>query len=255
VHPELHKIGQGVSNSETTRISLWSGPRNVSTAILYAFSQRKDIHVFDEPLYAHYLSHSDAHQFHPASELILQTQENDGQRVVENILLGESNAPELFFKNMAHHLVHLDWSFLLRLKNILLIRDPRDMLHSYSKTIEDFKIEDTGYPQLKAICDYLKQQGVRPFVLDSKRLLLDPEKSLRDICEYSDVEFDPAMLAWPTGPKPFEGVWAPHWYHNVWRSTGFQPFQEKTEPFPEKLAPLLEICRPYYDYLTGYQQN
>ena len=234
------------------RISLWSGPRNVSTALMYAFAQRKDTEVFDEPLYAHYLSKTDAHRFHPGAEAILEAQENDGELVVKDLLLGESDSPVIFFKNMAHHLVELKWDFLNELSNVLLIRDPRDMLHSYSRTIEDFDILDTGYPQLKAISERLLEGGKEPYVIDSRILLEDPQKELSQLCEFIGIDFDPKMLSWEVGPKPFEGVWAPHWYHNIHRSSAFKPYRPKQEPFPERLKPLLDRCQPYYDFLMQY---
>lgn len=237
------------------RISLWSGPRNVSTALMYAFAQRNDTQVFDEPLYAHYLSKTDADSFHPGAKDILQAQENDGTKVVHNLLLGESESPVVFFKNMAHHLVELDWDFLKHLSNVLLIRDPRDMLHSYSRTIEDFDIEDTGYPQLKAVCKKLLENGKEPFVIDSRILLEDPEKELSLLCEFIGIDFDSQMLSWKVGPKAFEGVWAPHWYNNIHRSSSFKPYKPKKEPFPERLGPLLERCQPYYDYLMQFAQK
>ena len=134
-----------MTTTTPVRISLWSGPRNVSTAMMYAFAQRKDTQVFDEPHYAHYLSNTHARTFHPGAEDVIQAQDNNGQRVVGEVILGTSSSPVLFFKNMAHHLVELDWSFLKGLSNILLVRDPRDMLHSYSKTIDTFKIKIAGH--------------------------------------------------------------------------------------------------------------
>jgi hypothetical protein len=238
-----------VITDSTIRISLWSGPRNVSTAMMYAFAQRKDTTVFDEPLYAHYLAHSDAHEFHPGAQDILAAQNNDGNVVVDELLLGNIITPVVFFKNMAHHLVDIDWGFLKKVKNVILIRDPRDMLHSYSKTIPEFDIEDTGYPQLKRICETLIEFGQTPIVMDSKTILEDPEDALTKLCETLGLEFEPGMLNWEAGPKPFEGVWAPHWYHNIHKSTAFQPYQPKTEPFPEYLKPLLDECQPIYDYL------
>lgn len=165
------------------------------------------------------------------------------------------NLPSFFFKNMAHHLVKLDWDFLKHLSNVLLIRDPRDMLHSYSRTIEDFDIKDTGYPQLKEVCEKLLENGKEPFVIDSCILLEDPEKELSLLCEFIGIDFDSQMLSWEVGPKAFEGVWAPHWYDNIHRSSSFKPYKPKKEPFPERLGPLLERCQPYYDYLMQFARK
>lgn len=250
MHPELHSIRQGVTTDSITRISLWSGPRNVSTAMMYAFAQRKDTTVFDEPLYAHYLAHSGAHEFHPGAQDILQSQNNDGNAVVSDLILGDADSPVVFFKNMAHHLVDIDWSFITQLKNVILIRHPCDMLHSYSRTIPEFDIEDTGYPQLKRICELLIKSGQTPIVIDSKTILEDPENVLKNLCETLGINFDPAMLSWEAGAKPFEGVWAPHWYHNIHQSTAFQAYRPKTEAFPNYIEPLLAACLPIYDYLV-----
>ncbi len=241
-----------MSGPETKRISIWSGPRNVSTALMYSFAQRLDTQVFDEPLYAHYLSSHRERPLHPGEEAVVRSQDNDGQRVVEEVILGEFGKPVLFFKNMAHHLVALDWGFLSRLTNVLLTREPRDMLHSYSKTIPEFGLADTGYDKLKAIADGILAEGQRPIVIDSKRLLESPEVVLEKLCERIGIDFHRTMLSWKAGPKEADGVWAPHWYHNVHQSTGFVPYAPKTEPFPERLKPLLDQCQPLYDELLPH---
>jgi len=238
--------------SETKRISIWSGPRNVSTALMYSFAQRLDTRVFDEPLYAHYLSSQADRPPHPGEEDILQAQDSDGERVVEDVLLGEFGKPVLFYKNMAHHLVDLDWGFLNRLTNVLLTREPRDMLHSYSKTIPEFGLADTGYDKLKRIADGSIVAGRTPIVIDSKRLLESPESVLRNLCGKVGVDFHSSMLSWEAGPKKDDGVWAPHWYHNAHRSTGFVPYKPKSEPFPDRLRPLLEECQLLYDSLLPW---
>ncbi len=241
-----------MNSSETKRISIWSGPRNVSTALMYSFAQRLDTRVFDEPLYAHYLSSQVDRPLHPGEEDILRAQNNDGERVVEDVLLGEFGKPVLFFKNMAHHLVDLDWGFLNRLTNVLLTREPRDMLHSYSKTIPEFGLADTGYDKLKRIADEIIAAGRSPVVIDSKRLLESPESVLSNLCGKVGVDFSPSMLSWEAGPKKDDGVWAPHWYHNAHRSTGFVPYEPKSEPFPDRLKPLLEECQLLYDSLLPW---
>jgi len=219
---------------------------------MYSFAQRSDTKVFDEPLYAHYLSSQSDRPPHPGEEEILQAQDNDGERVIEKVLLGEFDKPVLFFKNMAHHLVDLDWGFLNRLTNVLLTREPRDMLHSYSKTIPEFGLADTGYDKLKRIADKILAEGQTPIVIDSKRLLESPESVLKNLCEKVNIDFDLSMLFWEAGPKKYEGVWAPHWYHNAHRSTGYVPYKPKTEPFPVRLKPLLDECQPLYDQLLPF---
>ena len=241
-----------MSEQSPKRISVWSGPRNVSTALMYSFAQRADTKVFDEPLYAHYLSSIADRPEHPGERDILRAQENVGRRVVDSILMADQGKPVLFFKNMAHHLVDLDWDFLDEMTNILLTRQPRDMLHSYSKMIPEFGLSDTGYDKLKQLADAIVAKGQEPVVIDSKRLLESPESILRQLCDRVGIQFEESMLSWEAGPKPDEGVWAPHWYLNAHRSSGFVAYKPKTEEFPERLQPLLEECQELYDELLPF---
>ena len=241
-----------MSEQSPKRISVWSGPRNVSTALMYSFAQRADTKVFDEPLYAHYLSSIADRPEHPGERDILRAQENVGRRVVDSILMADQGKPVLFFKNMAHHLVDLDWDFLDEMTNILLTRQPRDMLHSYSKMIPEFGLSDTGYDKMKQLADAIVAKGQEPVVIDSKRLLESPESILRQLCDRVGIQFEESMLSWEAGPKPDEGVWAPHWYHNAHRSSGFVAYKPKTEEFPERLQPLLEECQELYDELLPF---
>lgn len=231
----------------TLRIQLWSGPRNVSTALMYSFAQRSDTSCVDEPLYAHYLRVSGAD--HPGREDVLRAQENDGARVVRDLLMAPHDGPVRFFKQMAHHLVELERGFLVHCANVILTRDPREMLPSLVHQIPQPTLRDTGYAMQTELLEQLRRLGQDPPVLDAARLLRDPRGVLTQLCERLGLRFEPAMLAWPTGPRPFDGVWAPHWYQNVHRSRGFEPFAPKQAKFPEHLEPLLEQCRPHYEQL------
>jgi hypothetical protein len=225
-------------------ICLWSGPRNVSTALMYSFRQRSDTRVVDEPLYGHYLRVSGAR--HPGGEDVLAAMDTDGERVMRRLLARAWDRPVVFVKQMAHHLEGLDTSFLKRTRNVLLIRDPGEMLPSLVNQIPEPTLRDTALARQCRLHDELAGMGQQPPVLDARELLSDPESVLRQLCGALDIAFDPAMLAWPAGPKPEDGVWAPHWYHNVHRSTGFQAYRARTKAFPERLRPLLEECTPYY---------
>ena len=231
------------------RLCLWSGPRNVSTALLYSFAQRSDARVLDEPLYAHYLRVSGA--AHPGRDEVLRTMEQDGETVVRTVVLGPSDRPLLFQKHMAHHLVDLDRSFLARTVNVLLVRDPAEVVVTLSRQIERPILRDTGLKTQCELLDELEARGQRPPVLDAKELLLDPEGVLRELCRRVGLAWEPAMLSWPAGPRPFDGIWAKHWYQNVWRSTGFERPRPRGEPPPERLVPLIEECRPYYARLVS----
>jgi hypothetical protein len=158
----------------------------------------------------------------------------------------------LFLKNMAHHLVEMNWDFVAHLANVLLIRDPREMLPSLAQTLTAPTLRDTAYKTQVELLDRLLALGQRPPVLDARELLLDPGSVLRRLCQQLGLPFDEAMLGWPAGPKPEDGVWAKYWYQNVHASTGFVPYKPKKEPFPDRLRPLLEECQPYYDRLLMY---
>ncbi len=237
----------------TLRINLWSGPRNVSTALMYSFAQRADTRVVDEPLYGHYLAVSGAD--HPGREEVLAAMDTDGERVVRDVILGPCDRPVVFFKQMAHHLFHageldgLDRGFLDRTANVLLIRDPEQMLRSLSRQIPRPTLRDTGLAAQSELLEELGRRGQEPPVLDARQLLLDPAAVLTKLCERLGLPFDPAMLSWAPKPRPEDGVWAPHWYENVHRSTGFTPYAHKRGPFPAELEPLLAECRPHYERL------
>jgi len=235
---------------DAERINLWSGPRNVSTAIMYAFRERRDTSVVDEPLYAHYLSRTGVE--HPAVQDVIKSQNTDGEAVVRTVLLGPSETPVRFFKHMAHHLEGLDTAFLGQMENLLLTRNPRQMLLSLINQVPNPTIEGTSFPTQVHMLDDILAAGGDPIVIESKRLLLDPEGVLHTVCERLGLDWDPAMLRWGEGPKPEDGVWAPHWYQSVHSSTGFTPYREKEEQLPARLDPLLEECLPLFERLQEH---
>lgn len=231
----------------TSRICLWSGPRNVSTALMYSFGQRRDTRVVDEPLYAHYLRVSGAR--HPGREEVLRSQEPDGDRVVREVILGPCDRPVLFLKQMAHHLVDVDLGFLAETVNVFLIRDPADMLRSLVHQIPEPGLADTGLARQSELLGDLRRRGQDPPVLDARELLSDPPGILSRLCRRLGLPFDEAMLSWPPGRRPEDGVWAPYWYHNVHRSTGFGPYPVSDGSLPPQLATLLAECRSHYEML------
>ena len=229
---------------------MWSGPRNVSTALMYSFRQRPDTRVVDEPLYGHYLKATDAD--HPGAEEVIEAMDHDGERVVREVILGPCETPVLFFKNMAHHLAGLDRTFLAEITNVLLTRDPREMLPSLAKQLPSPALRDTGLREQVEILEAALQSGKLPIVLDARELLLDPADVLQQTCERLGIPFDEAMLRWHAGPKPEDGIWAKHWYRNVHASTGFGEYRPKPEPFPTELDPLLRDCLPLYEELRRH---
>jgi hypothetical protein len=232
------------------RLSVWSGPRNVSTALMYSFRQRSDTVVVDEPLYGHYLRTSDAE--HPGAREVLATMDNDGERVVREVILGPCGRPVHFFKNMAHHLPGLDPAFLDSITNVLLIRDPTEMLPSLARQLDAPTLRDTGLREQIVILDSILTHGGEPIVLDARELLLDPPGVLQQTCAALGIPFEEAMLSWPAGPKPEDGIWARHWYHQVHASTGFAPYNPPDNQFPAQLESLLGECLPLYRRLESF---
>ena len=229
------------------RLNVWSGPRNVSTALMYSFAQRPDTRAVDEPLYGHYLRVSGA--AHPHAAEVMRRMDCDGERVVRETILGPGDRPVVLFKQMAHHLVELDRGFLAATANVLLTRHPRDVLPTLAKQLPEPVLRDTGYAAQVDLLAELRALGQPGLVLDAAELLRDPESVLRQLCAGLGLDWEPAMLEWEAGPKPYDGCWAPDWYENVHRSTGFAPYRPKEEPFPERLAPLLAECLPLYERL------
>jgi hypothetical protein len=220
----------------------------VSTALMYSFAQNDHVAVIDEPLYGHYLRTTGAE--HPGRDEVIAAMNCDGNAVIRELLQRQAINPEprLFMKHMAHHLVDLDLGFLRETCNIFLIRDPRDMLPSLSIQLPEPRLADTGLRRQWELFSSLREAGQAPAILDSRELLTNPRVVLGALCAHIGLPFTPAMLSWEAGPRPEDGVWAPHWYHAVHRSTGFAPYRAKTE-FPDRLQPLLDECQPWYDRL------
>lgn len=232
------------------KLSMWSGPRNVSTALMYSFRERSDTIVVDEPLYGHYLKVTGA--AHPGDREVMAEMDCDGERVVRETILGPCEREVHFFKNMAHHLVRLDRGFLGEITNVLLIRDPKEMLPSLIQQMPDPTLRDTGLKQQVEILEIVLARRETPVVLDARDLLLNPEAVLRQTCDALGLPFEEAMLHWPAGPKPEDGVWAKHWYENVHASTAFGEYRPKIAPFPETLKHLLQECAPLYERLREH---
>jgi hypothetical protein len=237
-----------IATNKTKRIFLWSGPRNISTALMYSFAQRPDTQVYDEPLYGFYLSHSTAQTYHPGAKEILDTMTHDGEEVVR-MMLSTDEKPVLFFKNMCHHLLDLDRNFMAQGENVILTRDPEEMLSSFGKIIENPQMVDVGYKAQVELLHDLTARDIPVTVVDSKSLLLNPRHQLTALCERLSIQFDEGMLHWKAGARKEDGVWAPYWYANVHQSTGFARYVPKDTLLPEKLIPLLSECKLFYEEL------
>ena len=215
---------------------------------MYAFAQREDTQVFDEPLYAHYLKVSGV--IHPGREKVLQSLENDGDKVVYEVILQKSEKL-IFHKLMTHFLLAIDTEFLSEVVNIIFIRNPEEIITSYSKVIPNPSMNDIGVKQQYELFLDLERRGIEPIVLDSKYLLKNPELMLSKLCKILDVSFDEKMLEWKKGARKEDGVWAKYWYKNIHNSTGFLPYAKKAITLTGTNAVLAEDCLPYYKFLTA----
>ncbi len=236
------------------KIHLISGPRNISTALMYSFAQRSDCKVLDEPLYAHFLANTGARYYHPGAQEVLDKMENDGEKVIEQMLAFDEK-PLAFFKNMAHHFVRVDESFVKGCTNLFLIRNPKDVITSIAKVLENPTLDDIGLAKQVEILKYLNSCGLAPVIMDSNDFLQNPEKNMEILCDALNIDFDPAMLSWSEGGIPEDGIWAKYWYKNVHRSTGFGQFTRTETEFPERFKGLLDEAMPLFDDLSLLKLN
>ncbi len=205
------------------RIALWSGPRNLSTALMRSFSSRADCVVSDEPYYAAYLARTGLD--HPAKEQVMASQPTAWRTVAQNLAEGPPPVPRpvWYQKHMAQHMTEEmlgDWLFAL--DHAFLIRHPGRVIASYLKVSPQMTIEETGLPwQLRLFEMVTEKTGRTPPVVRSEDLRTRPEGTLRALCTALGLDWEPAMLRWPAGPHPCDGVWAEHWYRNTWSTTGF----------------------------------
>jgi hypothetical protein len=237
------------------RVAMWSGPRNISTAMMRAWENRGDCAVSDEPLYAHYLAHTGSD--HPAREEVIADGDSDWRSVVR-ALTGPApgNAAVWYQKHMTHHLLpHIDHGWITKLRNVLLIRDPREVVASYVKSRATVTADDIGLPRQVALYEDLCNAGAPPPVIDAGDFLSAPEAYLRGLCDWLGIDFTDRMLVWPRGPRDSDGIWAPHWYAHVRESTGFEPRVEKDVDLSGEAAAVAAECRPHYQRLCAVRMR
>ncbi len=232
------------------RIAMWSGPRNISTALMRAWESRGDCVVWDEPLYGYYLARTGMD--HPGAAEIIAVHGSDPDEIIARCRGEIPGGKRIFYqKHMTLHLLpELDRGWLESLQNCFLIREPEPVIASYTAVRARATLEDIGFVQqaelFEQVCEF---SGELPPVIDSREFLLDPESMLRALCARLGVDFDPCMLGWPAGPRDSDGVWGKYWYESVWNSTGFAPYREKQLALDERDLELAERARPYYDLL------
>jgi len=236
------------ASAVTVRVAMWSGPRNLSTAMMRSFGNRADCTVVDEPLYAAYLAETGLD--HPGRDEVIASQSTDWRVVCSELTSGPVTTGLQYQKHMTHHLLPgIDREALGGLQHAFLVRDPERVLTSYAKVREEPTLDDLGLPQQ---VELFERYGGP--VVDAADVLRDPRTTLAALCTALGIEFDDAMLAWPPGPRDTDGVWAPHWYASVEASSGFAPYSPGSgDPLPDHLHPLLERCRPYYEAVAAYR--
>ncbi len=237
--------------NDRVNIALWSGPRSISTALMYSFANRSDTAVIDEPLFGYFLKQTGV--WRPSREEVLATMETDQQKVIKSLLEPSTDLPVYFMKHMANHLVDLDLAFLDSFKNVILIRDPKDVLLSYSKQVEEPTLLDTAYEMQAGLIDHFEEVGTPFTVLNARNVLLNPDGQLRVLCDKLNIPFQTSMLNWDAGPREEDGVWAKYWYQSVHESTGFGSYRENAEELPSNLISLYDECVEYYGKLERLQ--
>ncbi len=244
---------------KVTRIAMWSGPRNISTALMRAFENRPDTLVWDEPFYAAELAASG--RDHPMRDEVISAGPIDPKAVIQRLVgpiraLEKPQATIFYQKHMTHHMrpeFSLDW--LPEVVSAFLIREPERVLASYTQTWEHVTLEDIGVLQQAALFDRVSDHiGRAPPVIDAQDVLANPEATLRTLCEACGVPFSPAMLSWPAGRRASDGVWAPAWYGSVEASTGFNPPDNRPLPrLEDQRARIAEAARPMYERLRQHR--
>jgi hypothetical protein len=239
---------------------MWSGPRNISTAMMRAWGNRADTAVIDEPFYAYYLERTG--KKHPGAAEVVAQGETDWRKIVTALTKGpipesgHKGPSHIYFqKQMTHHLLpEIDREWIVDVTNCFLIRDPREVILSYIQKNPEPELEDLGFVQQREIFDFVcaKTKSAPP-VVDGRDVLENPERILELLCDAIGIPFDAAMLSWPPGLRETDGIWAEYWYENVARSTSFQPYQPREGVVPDRLLEIYDQCRDCYEKLYEHR--
>lgn len=239
-----------MNNPEISRIAMWSGPRNLSTALMRSWENRADTCVVDEPFYATFLSASSIR--HPMHEEVIASQPTSALEVIEKNLQNKLDPPYTiqYQKHMTQHMIgEIDQAWFKSLKHAFLIRHPAEVVASYSAKRESVTAWDIGFFQQKNIYDLTLKLGIEPPVLDAADVLMNPRHCLKELCNQLDVDFDENMLHWPAGYRESDGVWASHWYNSVAQSTGFGSYRMRQITLSEHEQSVVDQCMPIYNIM------
>lgn len=235
------------------KIAMWSGPRNLSTAMMYSFGARSDCAVVDEPFYGAYLEKTGLS--HPMGAQIKSSMATEADQVVAQITgSNKAQKPHFYQKHMCHHMIEgFDRTWMRDMQNVFLIRHPARVVASYAVKREEPTLEDIGFAQQAMLFDAVVAQGETPIVIDSFDIRQDPERMLSQLCAALGLEFEPAMLQWPAGGHVDDGVWAAHWYGAVHRSTGFAGAEGALPEVTGELQAVVQAATPHYEHLAQYK--
>ena len=235
--------------AELTRIAMWSGPRNISTAMMRSFENRPDTVVEDEPFYAHYLIKTGVN--HPYRIDTIESQENDWEKVSNRLVSEIPNGTIWYQKHMCqHNLEGCDLTWTKKLVNCFLIRDPKEVISSFTKQFKLTSSAQLGFTQQLYLFEKLKNEtGQAPIVVNSRDVLKNPRKTLSMLCEKIGIPFVDEMLSWPLGPRKSDGVWAKHWYPSVMNSTSFKPETNNSIKLSDNEKRIVELAMPIYEEL------
>lgn len=240
----------------TIRIAMWSGPRNISTAMMRSWENRPDCTVVDEPFYASYLRETGLP--HPGREAVIASQSTDRAEVVRQLTNQPVTTPLFYQKHMTKHMPPgMDMGWCAGMRHCFLIRDPAEVIASYLKKMPSVDEHDIGIArQAELFREISAVTGKPPCVIDAADVLRDPEAALASLCESLGVDYQPgSMLSWPPGPRESDGVWAPHWYSNVEKSTGFKRYHRSAPEVPEEYQALWTSARVHYEWLSKFRPN
>lgn len=239
------------------RVAMWSGPRNISTAMMRAWENRGDCAVSDEPLYAAYLAATGLD--HPGRDEIVSAGDTDAARVADALSAGPApgNAPIWYQKHMSHHLLPgMGTAWVQRLSNVFLIRDPAEVVESYLKSRATVAPPDIGLLQQAELFDAVAEHlGHAPPVIDADDFLRDPGAWLQALCARLGIAFTERMLHWPAGRRTSDGIWAPYWYDAVWQSTGFEAWRPRSPQLAGEALRVADACRPAYEKLRAQRMR